>query len=271
MPFLNMTRVRVRRDRPTALAWAVALAVTMLVVYLATLEAARPDVAESVSAAPRVTREIEFAKLEGWCVSMARCDSAEAARLQASGATARGAAGDVAELDGAWHVLGALYDSERDARRIAARLKKDADIDAQVLRLEANGLKLRVTAPQRQIDAIAEADRLLRAQARQLGEIALQLDRGEIDDEGARTLCAMAASEAANAAAALDAIPGAAENRLCAGLIARLESLRSMQDAVAKAVRTGGASLSGLMRCVRIETFLRQRELLRALGEGQRR
>ena len=37
---MSMTRVRVRRDRPTGLAWAVALAVTMLVVYLATLHAA---------------------------------------------------------------------------------------------------------------------------------------------------------------------------------------------------------------------------------------
>ena len=34
-----MAKVRVRRDRPTALSWAVALAVTMLAVYLITLSA----------------------------------------------------------------------------------------------------------------------------------------------------------------------------------------------------------------------------------------
>lgn len=262
-----MTRVRVRRDRPTALAWAIALAVTMLVVYLLTLDAARPDVVESVSAAPRVTREIEFGALEGWCVSMARCDSPESARLQASGFTARGAAGDVAQLDGAWHVLGAVYASEKDAARIAERLKKDAGIDAQALRLDAGGLKLRITAPQAQIDAIAGADALLRAQARQLGEVALQVDRGEIGADGARTLCAVAASEADEAAAALGAIPGADENRLCAALIARLDALSRMQDAVARDAAASGAALSGMLRCAQVETFLGHRDLLRALGE----
>ena len=39
-------RVRVRRDRPSALSWALALAVTMLAVYLITLSAPRPDDAE---------------------------------------------------------------------------------------------------------------------------------------------------------------------------------------------------------------------------------
>ena len=45
----------VRRDRPTALAVSIALMVTMLVVYVLTLEAARPDAVERVSAAPRCT------------------------------------------------------------------------------------------------------------------------------------------------------------------------------------------------------------------------
>lgn len=265
---MSMTRVRVRRDRPTALAWSIALAVTMLVVYLATLNAGRPDVVESVSAAPRVTREIEFEKLEGWCVSMARCDSPESARIQASATTARGAAGDVALLDGAWHVLGAVYASEKDAERVAGRLKKDAGIDAQVLRLAADGLRLRITAPQRQIDAIAGADALLRAQAKQLGEVALQVDRGEIGADAARTLCAVAASEAAEARAALDALPGAAENGLCAALIARLDALAAMQDAVAKDGRTTGAALSGMLRCAQVETFLGHRAMLGELGAG---
>ena len=45
-----MTKVRVRRDRPTALSWAVALAVTMLAVYLITLSVApKEDAAESAA------------------------------------------------------------------------------------------------------------------------------------------------------------------------------------------------------------------------------
>ena len=263
-----MTRVRVRRDRPTGLAWAVALAVTMLAVYLATLSAGRPDAVESVSAEPRVTREITFEALEGWCVSMARCDSAESARLMASGYTARGAAGDVALLDGAWQVIGAVYESEKDARRVADRLRRDEGIDAQALRLDAGGLKLRVTAPQRQIDAIAGAEALLRSQSRQLGALASQVDRGEIAADGARTLCALAATETSQAAALLDAMPGAAENGLCAALIDALDALGRMQDAVARDARAAGASLSGMLRCAQVEAFLGLRELMRTVRSG---
>ena len=264
---MGMTRVRVRRDRPTALAWALALAVTMLVVYLATLHAAGPDVVESVSAAPRITREIAFEALEGWCVSMAACDSPEEARLMASGYTARGAAGYVAQAEGAWHVLGAVYAAERDARRIAERLAADEGIPARTLRLRAEGLRLRITAPQRQIDAIAGADALLRAQTDQLGQIALQLDRGELRPDGARTLCALAASEAAEAQKALDAIPGAAENRLCAALIQRLDALAGQMDAVARGAEGDSAVLSGMVRCAQIDAFLGQRGMLVSLGQ----
>ena len=122
---MNRTRVRVRRDRPGAAAWAIALVVTMLVVYLLTLDAARPDVVESVSAAPRVTREIAFEPIEGWCVSLCDCESAEAARIQASAYTSRGAAGYVARVNGVWHVLGAAYETRREAERVAGKLRKE--------------------------------------------------------------------------------------------------------------------------------------------------
>ncbi|MBR1820162.1 MAG: hypothetical protein IJ769_00920, partial [Clostridia bacterium] len=168
-----MKRVRVRRERPTALAWAVALCVTMLVVYVLTLSADGPDVVDSMAAAPRVTREIAFKALEGWCVRMARCDSDQEARLAASAYGSRGAGGYVTQVEGEWAVLGAVYASEKDARRIARRLADDEGIPAEAVLLEADGVKLRITAPQAQIDAIAGADALLRQQTDQLGQIAL--------------------------------------------------------------------------------------------------
>ncbi|MBQ3268507.1 MAG: hypothetical protein IJH09_01170, partial [Clostridia bacterium] len=130
---MSMTRVRVRRDRPTPLAWAVALCVTMLAVYVLTLDVGGPDVVESMAAAPRVTREIAFDALEGWCVRMARCDTDQEARLRASATVSRGAAGYVTRLDDGWAVLGAVYESAKDARRIAARLADAAAIRAAVV------------------------------------------------------------------------------------------------------------------------------------------
>ena len=259
--FLAQNRVRVRKERPAALAWAVALCVTMLVVYVLTLNASRPDVVESMAAAPRVTKEIEFEPLTGWCVSMATCASDQEARLAASAYSSRGAGGYVAQLDGTWRVIGAVYESEKDARRIAGRLASEERIDAEALKLEAEGVKLRITAPQAQIDAIAGADALLRNETRQLGQVALQLDRGEIRPDGARSLCAVAAEDAAEASRTLSGIPGAADNALCAGLIARLDALSEMQSALAASTGDRGATLSGMMRCAQIEGFLGQRDL----------
>ncbi len=264
--FLDLKRVRVRRERPTALAWALALCVTMLVVYVLTLNAAKPDVVESVAAAPRVTREIAFEALRGWCVCMARCDSDQAARLAASAYSARGAGGCVAALDGGWAVLGAVYDSERDADRIAGRLLSEAGIPAEAICLEADAVKLRITAPQAQIDAIAGADALLRQQGKRLGEIALQVDRGELRPEAARTLCAVAAEEASDLARSLAAVPGATDNALCAGLIERLNALADMEGALS-ATSEQGASLSGMIRCAQIESFLGQREMQAGLRD----
>ena len=265
---MNRTRVRVRRDSPSALAWAIALVVTMLVVYLLTLDAARPDVVESVSAAPRVTREIAFEPIERWCVSLCACDSAEAARIQASAYTSRGAAGFVTRVDDAWHVLGAAYETQREAERVAGRLQKDETIDAAALCLAAEGVTLRITAPERQIEAVAAADAMLREQTRQLGEIALQIDRNEIRPEAVRTLCALSATEAAEAGKALRDIPGASENRLCAALIERLETLSGLLDAVAKTRETSGAALSGMVRCAKIENLVGQREFQAGLTKG---
>ena len=258
--FLDLKRVRVRRERPTALAWALALCVTMLVVYVLTLNAGRPDVVESMAPAPRVTREIAFEGLKGWCVQMAACDSDQAARLAASAYSGRGAGGYVARLEGEWAVLGAVYESEQDAARIARRLTQDEGIPSRVVCLEAPEVKLRITAPEAQIDAIAEADALLRRETRRLGEIALQLDRGELRPEAARTLCGVSAEEAATAARALSAIPGAAENALCAGLIGRLETLSDMEKALSGSGEQG-ASLSGMVRCAQIENFVGQQEM----------
>ena len=262
---MDLKRVRVRRERPTALAWALALCVTMLVVYVLTLNAGRPDVVESMAPAPRVTREIDFEGLKGWCVQMAACDSDQAARLAASAYSGRGAGGYVTRLEGEWAVLGAVYESEQDAARIARRLSQDEGIPSRVVCLEAEPVKLRITAPEAQIDAIAGADALLRRETRRLGEIALQLDRGELRPEAARTLCGVSAEEAATAARALSAIPGAGENALCAGLIGRLETLSDMEKALSGSGEQG-ASLSGMVRCAQIENFVGQRGMQEGLS-----
>ena len=252
---MSMSRVRVRRERPTALAVAVALCVTMLVVYVLTLDAKGPDVVQSMAAAPRVTKEIAFDDLSGWAVSMASCETRQEARLMASAWVDRGAAGCVRELDGQWHVLGALYESRKAAQRAAERLSKEEGIPAGAVHLEAKGLTLRVTAPAAQIEAVAGADGLLRSQVGQLGEVADQLDRGQITPDAARALCGLAATEASKQADSLAAIPGAGDNELCAELIGQLRALARMQATVADSAPADATALSGMARCAQIEGF----------------
>jgi hypothetical protein len=168
----------------------------------------------------------------------------------------------VYQLDGKWRVLGALYESRKAAERVSKRLSEDEGIPAEVVLLEAKGLTLRVTAPQAQIDALSGADALLRQQIGQLGQMALQLDKGEINPEAARALCALAATEDEKQADLLTSIPGAGENALCAALISRLRDLAQMQDAAAKADRSDSVTLSGLLRCAQIEAFLEMREMM---------
>lgn len=251
---MALTRVRVRKERPSALAWAVALALTALAVYLLTLP--RAEEGDSLFASARVTRRLELAPVEAWCVSLARCDSPEAARIRAAGLTDRGAAGSVAELDGAWQVLGACYASQRDAQRTAERLRAREGMDASAVRLSVGAVSLRVTAPEAQLDAVAAGEALLRDQQERLGEIALQVDRGEAEPEAARALCAVAGSEAAEAARALGRFPG--DDELCRGLAALLESRAALLDAVVGAGNRPAAALSGLIRCAQLEGLLGQ-------------
>lgn len=253
---MNGARVRVRRDRPSAVAWSVALATTMLAVYVLTLNASLPDAVERVSAAPRVTREIELEPLEGWCVSLGRFSTAEQARIEAAGYAASGAAGCAWQVDGAWHVLGTMVATEKEAERAARRLREENDIEADALRLSAEGVKLRITAPELQIELIKAAAAALREQAAQLSDMARQLDRGELQPEATRTLCALAATETGELGKRLAAIPGADENALCASLIDALARLSVGLQEIAGSGRSSAPALSGMLRMAGIDSFL---------------
>lgn len=250
-------RVRVKREHPSLAAWIAALLITMLVVYLLSMDATKPVVVESVSTAQRITREVKLEAQQLYLIVMGKCVSEEEARIKAAGFTSRGAAGYVHEGDDGWYVLGAAYESEREAERVAGSLKKDEAIETEILIISADSVIMRITAPEIQISAIAQADEILRGQSFQLGNIALQLDRGEIKPAAARTLCGVAATEAHDGAAAIEGIPGALENELCAALISQLKRLESMLKTVDQTTNIDTADLSGMLRCAQIDNFIK--------------
>ena len=250
---MALARVRVRRERPTALAWAIALAVTALAVYLLTLP--RPEESDSLFASATVTRQLTFGPIETWCVTLAERDTPESARLAAAGLTDRGAAGCVARHGNSWQVLGACFDSEREAGRTAERLRTAEGLEAGVTVLAAGEAVLRLTAPEARLDALTSGDALLRSQHARLGTLAAQLDRGEVSPEAVRALCAVAAGEAAGVAKALERHGLASE--ACASLAA---ALRDRADMLGSGFISDAAlpraTLSGRLRCAQIEGLL---------------
>ena len=258
-------RVRVRRDRPSALSWALALALTMLAVYLITLSAPSPDdAAEASASSGRVTRELELAGVEAYFAELGCYDNLTQARIAAAEFAQRGAAGVIREDAGGWHVIGAGYALEADARRVAEQLSEREGVEASVFSLSSAPVTLRVTATVEDIDAIAAADSAWSAQLDQIAALALRVDRGEIGDRSARTLAAVARSELEAAREALDGIEGAKDDAVCAMLSSLLSRLASALDGVATGGETG-AALSGRLRSCHADALLRRSAMLDAL------
>ena len=257
-------RIRVRRDRPSALSWSIALAVTMLAVYLVTLSAPAEKKAENVSSGMRVTQEINFESMTMHFADLGCFADESQARIAAAGFVNRGAAGIVYSDAAGHHVLGAGYALEADAKRIAERLGQQENIETGVLTLTAPPLSLRVTAPEEDVNAIVEADRMLRMQLNQLSTLALQVDRGEIFAASARTLTKVAAAEVRTARKNLEKITGSADQPVCAAMISLLASLEeNLSD-----VGGDGAILSGRLRCCHADCALKLIRFLNAPAQS---
>lgn len=253
---MSRTRVRVRRETPSALAWSIALAVTMLAVYALTWQAAGTRVTAQVSASPRVTRKLELSGMEGWCVTLGAWPDAGRARVEAAAGTGRGSAGRVFEAEGVWQVLGAMYPTRQQASSVAATLREGGQEAAGVLALTVPPVTLRITAPEAQIALIDASDRMLLEQAQQLGNMATRLDRGELQPEAVQTLCALASTEARQLAEQLSRSGGAGAGDLCGMQSAALSALSARLDDAAASAPLGATALSGQLRLAGIDTCI---------------
>ena len=257
---IEMQKVRVRRDRPNGITWAFALAVTMLFVYLATLAIPEKD-AEPVGA--QITRAIQLEPVSAAFVSLGAYPDALNARVAAAEFMQRGAAGFVLMHEGKYHVLGAAYQDLASAKFQADALSTREKLPAAAFTIGEDGAKIRVTAPEFAVNAIADAESTLRIQLGQLGAIADRLDRNQITAPQARTLAAVAHSELHRAETALESTAGNALcQTLCANLIAIEFSLQSIQS-----LETA-AEISGRLRFSQIQGLLGEIELLKSVNSS---
>ena len=261
-------RVRVRRERPCALSVALALMITMLCVYLLTLGASLMPEASIPSSgdAPRVTEEVAFESAQAYFVALGRFDTAQEARIEAARYIPRGAAGYVVEDGETFLALGAAYQTEAEAARVAQSLSQTENLTCEVYSQSAERVRLRVTAQEEHIAAVQNAEALLRATAAQAAEIAFQLDRAEIDPEAARTLINIASGRLGDAHEALSAIPGAAQNSVCAQLLSLTERFQASLFVLSGENSNTTLSLSAKIKYNGIEVALGHMRCLRELN-----
>lgn len=262
-------RVKVIRDRPSPVVWALALFLTMLMVYILTLSgqyarALRQTApAERRAGGARVTKEIALEPLTLWCVRFGGYDTAEAARVEAARFTARGAAGYVLEADGTYLLLGAGYAQKAEAERVSERLAAEAGIEGGVVSREAGAVRLRITAEEGQIEEVVAVDAALRQYTEQMASLALRLDRAEIRSDAARTVLTVLAAQLRERLRVLKEIPG--EDAVFRGLTAEAEALAAALEVLAHENAAPEAALSGKIKYAYIAARLGYIDFLRGL------
>lgn len=260
-------RVRVRKARPGALPWALALVAAVLAVSLAVLPGREPEVrTELASGRVAVVGEVTLEGVEIYLIALCGYDSEGDARIAAAPLAQRGAAGCLRRDGDGWQVLLAGYATREEAAEETARLKEEA-VEATVVVLRTAPVHLRITGREANTRALQEALEWLERYPEQAAVMAAQLDRGELSDASARILAAAARTEALTHARYLNA-EGLTQNPVCAALAAQLERLAEGLRTVESAMETG-AALSGRLRACHVESVLARvdfMEQLRARG-----
>ncbi len=236
--------VRVRRKHARSMRLAMLFLAFSIAVYLlswalrgpASAPATEPvsTPSASLSPAPRVTEDIRLEPLSCYLVVLLSAESPEAARVEAARYVRRGAAGYVLPRDNQYLVIGAAYEAEAEAQKIAQRLGEQEKLTARVLPMASRPVALRVTATQAQLSALVQAEKTFRAIGTQLGEIAYALDAGTLTQDGALDSLSHAKVEAELAYRTLDRAAGSEQNPVVQGMLELVLQLKTqLQDRIA--------------------------------------
>lgn len=170
---LNMQTIRLRRSRPSSLSVALALAITMFVVWLISLQSCPRQVA--AAAAMRSTAEILMESMDARFLLSSMHDDKTQANV---------AAALCAQNDGAGIVL-----TEGDQFAVVQETGHDfSGSEAPVIRRSARGLTLKTEGSADTISTLSDGLSALRALAEETGSLAASLQNNTAD---ANTVCAL--------------------------------------------------------------------------------
>ncbi len=216
--------IQIRRCRPSALAAALALMLTMLFVYAAVLPAL--PLGKQGSEATTATAMAAQLRMEGMEVYF-HIDSRSADALQA-----RILAAQCVETGGAGLVIsdGGGYAVVHEAGSIE---------QAGWLRRQAGGLTLKLRGNAENLAAVADAVAFLRAQAVETGSLAAALEQGETDAASLEALLSVYRTQGRRVAEALADLPkdgtGQALGRLTEAIQGSLSRLDGALEALSPA------------------------------------
>ena len=153
-----------------------------------------------------------------------------------------------------------------EAARVAESLSQTENLACEVHAESAGRVRLRVTAAEEHIDLVCEAEAALRDMAAETGDIAMQLDRAEIDPEAARTLLNLSASRLEDALTRLRNVPGAQDSPVTARLLALTEQFRASLFVLSGENTENTLSLSAKIKYNNIDITLEHLRYLRELN-----
>ena len=165
---LNMQTIKVRRGRPGSVSIALALAITMLVVYLLSLQAMPDDENAEPASAIRTSTEIRMEPMDVCFLLSSIHDDEAQARISAALCAQNSGAGLV------------LPEGDRFCVVYAAG-KAFPDSDEPVLERRSTGLTLKIHAPAAKTAALSDGISALRTLADDTASLATSLEKGETD------------------------------------------------------------------------------------------
>ncbi|MBQ8507467.1 MAG: hypothetical protein IJ466_08585 [Clostridia bacterium] len=187
-----MNTIQIRKARPSVLALALALLLTMIFVYAVSLPALPGMQSEEASAEAPISTELRMEGLEAHFIIEERCGDELQARILAARCAEAGGAGLILKDGNAYAVVREMggADSEGALSRSAA------------------GLTLKLEGSAAELAAVTDAVAFLRAQAGETGSLAAALEAGDTDASSLRALLSVYKTQGQRVLNNLNALSG---------------------------------------------------------------
>ena len=187
----DVKTIQIQRSRPSVLAAALALLLTILFVYAAVRPALPRQAVDAASAEAGIATDLRMEGLETHFRCHSRCGDPLQARIYAAQCVQQGGAGMILP-EGSGYAI--IFGTEKEAGE-------------DTLTRSASGLSLKVQGSAAELAALADAIAFLRAQASETGSLAAVLEKGETDASSVRALMGVYRTQGRRALEALESLP----------------------------------------------------------------